>query len=207
MNATEVICEQRTPEWFAARVGCVTGSAVANVLAKIKTGEAATRRNYRMKLATERITGRPVESGYTNSAMQWGVEQEPFARSAYEASKGLMVREAGFIRVTDEYIGFSPDGLIDDDGLLEIKCPQSITHLEYLEADTCPAEYVPQIQFGLWVTKRNYCDFVSYDPRFPEHLQLVVHRVPRDESYIANLADEVRKFNDEVSVLVHRLIF
>lgn len=207
MNTIEINCEQRTPEWFAARAGCVTGSAVANVLAKIKTGEAATRRNYRMKLAVERLTNKPQESGFKNEAMQWGIDQEPFARSAYESEMGLMVVEKGFIRVVDEYIGFSPDGFVGDDGLLEIKCPNSATHFEWLESKDVPAEHIPQIQFGLWVTGRKWCDFVSYDSRFPEPMQLFIVRVVRDEAYISNLAHEVSKFNKQVSEIVNKYVF
>lgn len=201
LKTVEITCEQRSPEWFAARSGCVTGSGVANVLAKIKKGEAATRRDYRTKLAVERLTGLPQENGYTNAAMQWGIEQETFARGAYEAQTDVMVRETGFIRVVDEFIGYSPDGF-SNDGLLEIKCPNSVTHFEYLVANELPSEYKPQVMFGMWVNNLPYCDFVSYDPRFPEHLQLFVKRIERDEDYIQMLASEVRKFNQEVTELV-----
>jgi putative phage-type endonuclease len=205
MKTHEVNVEQRTPEWFAARAGCVTGSAVSNVLAKIKTGEAAVRSNYRMKLAVERLTHQPQESGFVNDAMRWGIEQEKYARSAYEAKTGVMVRECGFIRADSEFVGFSPDGLIADDGLLEIKCPNSVTHLATIEAGTYPSEYRSQIQMGLWVTGRQWCDFVSFDPRFPGHLQLFVLRVERDEDYIKSMSEEVNLFNDEVSQLVNRM--
>lgn len=203
MKTTELKFEQRTPEWFKARTGCVTGSAVKNVLAKIKTGEAATRKAYRTKLAVERLTGNSQEDGYTNAAMQWGTDQEPFARGAYEAHAGLMVRETGFIRVVDEFIGYSPDGFAAE-GLIEIKCPSSTTHFEYLTTGELPSEYKPQVMFGMWVTDTPWCDFISYDPRFPEHMQLFVKRVERDETYIQMLAEEVRQFNSEVSGLVEQ---
>lgn len=203
MKTIELNFEQRSPEWFAARAGCVTGSGVANVLAKIKTGEAATRKAYRTKLAVERLTSMAQEGGYTNAAMQWGIDQEPFARGAYEAYKGVMVREAGFIRVEGEFIGYSPDGF-PDGGLLEIKCPSSTTHFEYIQENDLPSEYKPQVQFGLWVNNLTWCDFASYDPRFPDHLKLMVVRIPRDEEYIRTLAVEVRLFNKEVDELVNK---
>ena len=205
MKTTELNFEQRSPEWFNARLGCVTGSGVANVLAKLKTGgEAATRKQYRTKLAVERITGAAQENGFVSGAMQWGIEQEKFARGAYESLNGVMVREAGFIKVVDEFIGYSPDGF-NGTNLIEIKCPESATHFEYLEAGRLPSQYKPQVQLGLWVTNAEWCDFISYDPRFPEHLQLFVLRVERDEDYIKNLAEEVNFFNDEVSQITKRM--
>jgi hypothetical protein len=205
MKTIELNFEQRSPEWFNARLGCVTGSGVANVLAKLKTGgEAATRRQYRTKLAVERLTRNVQEDGFFSSKMQWGIDQEKFGRGAYESLYGLMVRETGFIKVKDEFIGYSPDGF-NGSNLIEIKCPDSTTHFEYLEAGRLPSQYKPQVQFGLWVTDAEWCDFVSYDPRFPEHLQLFVVRVERDEDYIKSMSEEVNLFNDEVSQLVNRM--
>lgn len=197
---------QGTEAWLSERAGCATASRFSDVLAKIKTGEAASRRKYRLQLVTERLTGNPV-MGYVNAAMQRGTEQEPFARAAYEAVTGVLVDQVGFVRHPDvAWCGASPDGLVEDDGLVEIKCPESTTHLEWLEAGRAPPEHVPQIQGQMWVTGRKWCDFVSYDPRFPERLQLFWVRVDRDDSYIATLAAEVQVFLAEVQSMHDRLM-
>lgn len=191
-------CEQGAPEWHAARAGLATASCFADVLATIKTGEAAARRNYRVKLVVERLTGKALNGGFQSAAMLQGIEREPFAREAYEATTGRLVQEVGFI-VADEYeAGCSPDGLIDDDGGLEIKCPELAAHLEYLRTPTEPAAYTPQIQGSMWITGRAYWDFVSFNPEFPASLQLVVRRVKRDEAYIAKLQAAVALFMREV---------
>lgn len=201
MKSIELKHEQRTPEWFSARCGCVTASSVSNVLANIKTGEAADRRNYRARLVVERLTGNPVET-FSNAAMQRGTELEPMARLAYEDKTGNLVIESGFWK--GGWLGASPDGLINDDGLLEIKCPSLATHLEYLKSGF-PSTYQPQVQMQLWVTGRKWCDFVSYAPEYPEHLQLFIVRVNRDEEYIKNLESEVTKFLEEVEAELEAL--
>lgn len=196
---------QRTEEWFAERLGCCTASRASDVLARIKTGEAAVRRKYRIQLCTERLTGLPTAS-YQNAAMQWGTMTEPEARMAFEAERGAWVEEVGFIKHPEiAYCGASPDGTIGEDGLIEIKCPESTTHLDWTEQKRIPPEHIPQIQFQLWVTGRKWCDFVSYDPRFPERLRLFVVRAERDEKYIENLASEVCNFLAEVDALQQRL--
>lgn len=190
---------QGTEAWLIERAGHATASRFCDVLAKIKSGEAATRRKYRLQLVTERLTGLPSPS-YSNAAMEWGREQEPFARMAYEAHSGLLAIEAPFRKhATLPWCGASPDGEIDDDGGLEIKCPDSITHVGYLTGGTAPADYIPQIQGAMWVTGRRWWDFVSFDPRMPANLRLFVARVPRDEEYIAMLAREVETFLAEVA--------
>lgn len=197
---------QGTPEWLRERAGCATASRFADVCAKIKSGEAATRRKYRLQLVTERLTGNPVQ-GYINAAMQWGIDTEPEARMAYEAERGVIVEETGFAKhPAIPWCGASPDGLIDDDGLVEFKCPESTTHLEWLEAGKAPAEHVPQIQGQMWITGRQWCDFVSYDPRFPGGLKLFVVRVPRDEDYIKGLEKEVIEFLAGVEEVIQRLM-
>lgn len=197
---------QRTEAWLAERAGHATASRFSDVLAKIKTGEAATRRKYRIQLLTERLTGNPVQ-GYVNAAMQWGTMTEPEARAAYEAHSGALVAEVGFIKHPRiQWCGASPDGLVDDDGMVEIKCPESTTHLEWLDAGTTPSEHVPQIQGQMWVTGRKWVDFVSYDPRFPAHLQLLVVRVPRDEIYITKLEAELVLFLREVQTAYNALM-
>jgi len=195
---------QGSEEWRAARCGLATASRFKDVLAKIKTGEAATRRNYRVQLVAERMTGKPMES-FTNADMRWGTEQEPFARMQYESLSGSVVAEVGFVRhpeIVD--CGASPDGLLGDDGMTEYKCPQTATHIDTLLCGM-PKEHMPQVQGLLWVTGRAWCDFVSYDPRLPEHLSLYVQRVFRDEQYIAELAAEVTTFLNEVSELIDQL--
>jgi putative phage-type endonuclease len=197
---------QGTPEWLAARAGCATASRFADVCAKIKTGEAATRRKYRMQLATERLTGNPVQ-GYQNAAMLWGIQTEPEARAAYEAEHGVIVEETGFcLHPGIAFCGASPDGLVGDEGLVEIKCPESTTHLEWMEAGKVPPEHVPQIQGQLWITERRWVDFVSYDPRFPERLQLFIVRVTRDDEYIKALENDVARFLTGVDEMVKRLM-
>lgn len=191
--------QQGTPEWFAARLGLSTASNFAAILAAVKGGEAADRRNYRARLVVERLTGKPIET-YTNAAMATGTEREPFARAAYEHKSGAWVDAVGFIRHDTLEAGASPDGLIDSDGCLEIKCPQLATHLEYLRLPdaACPSIYRAQVQGQLWLAERQWCDFVSFNPDFPAHLQLVIRRVVRDETYIAGLALAVELFMGEV---------
>lgn len=196
--------EQRTDEWYAARLGRATASNFGKVLAKIKTGEAADRRNYRAQLVIERLTGNRQE-GYSNAAMQWGTEQEPFARIAYMADRGVDVQEVGFIQHSTLMAGCSPDGLIATDGLIEIKCPVSATHIETLKTQHMPLEHMPQVQGQMWIAGREWCDFVSYDPRMPEKLQMFVQRIPRDDQYIKALAFEVERFLEEVAAEVTAL--
>ena len=154
--------EQRTDEWFAARLGKVTASRVADVMAKTKTGYSASRDNYMAQLVVERITGERAES-FTNAAMQWGTDQEPFARAAYEAAKDVMVEEEGFVpHPTIQMAGASPDGLVNDDGLVEIKCPNTATQIETLLTGAIPSKYVAQMQFQMACTGRAWCDFVRH---------------------------------------------
>ena len=185
--------EQRTDEWFAARLGKVTASRVSDVIAKTKTGYSASRENYMADLIVERLTGQKA-STFTNAAMERGIEQEPHARAGYSARAGELVEEVGFIdhpAITGS--GASPDGLVGE-GCVEFKCPNTATHLEYLLAGKPPEKYVTQMQWQMACTSRPWCDFVSYDPRLPENLQLLIVRVPRDDKRIAELEGEVRKF-------------
>lgn len=194
--------QQQTPEWFAARLGKVTASRVADAIARTKSGYSASRENYATELALERIMGYS-QPGYTSPAMQWGIATEPEARAAYEMARGDMVAGCGLIdHPTIEMSGASPDGLIGSNGLLEIKCPESKQHLEYLRLSTAPAKYKPQIQWQLACTGRAWCDFVSYDPRFPEPLRLHIVRVDRDAEYIASVELEVVEFLKQVAAVV-----
>lgn len=197
--------EQRTEEWFKARLGKVTASRVADVLAKTKTGVSASRANYLTELVVERLTGQQAEL-YMNDAMQWGTDTEPQARMAYEAHKSVLVDEVGFIDHSSiAMFGCSPDGLVGDDGLIEIKCPNSKTAIETILSGKAPSKYIPQMQTQMAVTGRAWCDFVSFDPRLPEDLQLFIVRVNRDDEYIANLEKEVSAFLQEVDETVTKL--
>ncbi len=196
--------EQRTEEWFSARLGKVTASRVADVLAKIKSGESASRKNYKMELVVQRLTGKPQES-FTNAAMEWGTEQEPFARMAYEAHTGTFVKEDGFVdHPTIEGFGCSPDGIVGE-GLIEIKCPNTATHIETVLENKAPSKYIPQMQAQMACTGAKWCDFVSFDPRVPEDLQLFVVRVERDQEYIDSMEVEVKQFLSEVLDLFNQL--
>lgn len=169
---------QRSPEWFLARSGRLTGSRASDMLAKIKTGEAAARRDYRLQLTAERLTGMPQENDFINAAMQWGIDQEPFAFAAYESVTGEMVRRTGFICADELMVGCSLDGDISDfEGIIELKCPKTATHLTYLRGGVMPSQYVPQVTHNLWVTGAKWCDFASFDPRLPKQLQLFKVRV------------------------------
>jgi putative phage-type endonuclease len=197
--------EQRTDEWFTQRLGKVTASRVADVIAKTKTGYSASRENYMAQLVVERLTQTKTES-YTNAAMQWGTDQEPFARAAYEALQGVMVEEVGFIpHPTIEMAGASPDGLVGDDGLVEIKCPNTAAMIEALLTKKVPGKYFTQMQFQIACTGRKWCDYVVFDPRMPAKAQLFVTRVDRDDAYIAEIEAEIVKFLAEVETQVQQL--
>lgn len=188
---------QGTDEWLLARAGIATASRFKDVMAKINSGEAANRRNYRVDLVVERLTGKPLPS-FQSFAMKQGTEREPDARMAYMIRTGAVVDQVGLVRHDEIECGASPDGLISTDGGLEIKCPERSAHFEYLRQKAEPPEYTWQIQGGMWICERQWWDFVSYNPDFPEHLQLIVRRIKRDEKAIAALAAEVAKFMQEV---------
>ncbi len=197
--------EQGTPEWFAARLGKVTASRVADVIAKTKTGYSSSRENYLVELALERITG-VGEKSFTSPAMAWGTEQEPMARASYEARTGELVEEVGLVlHPVIEQAGASPDGLVGPDGLIEIKCPNSATHIRTLQSKKPAGHYVTQMQWQMACTQRAWCDFVSFDPRMPEGLQLFVTRIERDDQVIAHLEKEVIAFLKEVDAMVSEL--
>jgi putative phage-type endonuclease len=189
---------QGSAEWHKQRLGKVTASRVADVIAKTKNGYSASRDNYMAQLICERLTQTPTE-GFSNAAMQWGTETEPLARKAYEALTFTNVVEVAmidhpFIKMS----GASPDGLIGSDGLVEIKCPNTATHIETLLTQKVPSKYITQMQWQLACTKRFWCDFVSFDPRLPNHLQLFVKRVERDDAFILETEAEVKKFLAEL---------
>lgn len=179
---------QGSPEWFAVRYGKFTASRFAALMARTKSGPSTSRANLLTMLAVERLTGKPVET-YSNAAMQRGIELEPEARIAYEQRTGIFVEEVGYMpHPTMRHVGMSPDGLVGDDGLLEIKCPEAMAkHLEALRSGSHAVEYRWQVQGQMWIAERAWCDVVSYDPRFPEGLRLAITRVNRDEPAIAEL--------------------
>jgi putative phage-type endonuclease len=196
---------QGSDEWKRLRLGKVTASRVADVVAKTKSGYSASRANYAAQLIAERLTDTVAES-YTNAAMQHGTEPEPEARSAYEFYQGVTVTEVAFVaHPSIDQAGCSPDGLVDGDGLVEIKCPQTATHLETLLGQAAPGKYETQIQFQLACTGRKWCDFVSYDPRMPENMRLFIKRVARDDKRINELETEVAAFLLELAVKLSQL--
>lgn len=192
----EVKVEQGSPEWIEARLGRATASRAQDILATIKSGEAAQRKNYRTELVLERLTGQVAES-YQSKEMQNGIETEPLARLQYELRTGNKVKECGFFHHETLMAGASPDGLVDE-GLLEIKCRNSANHIATLRKGLMPENYLPQIQMQLWITGRKWCDFVSFDPRLPEHAQLFIQRILRDDTYISSLTKQVERFLGEV---------
>jgi putative phage-type endonuclease len=198
--------EQRTDDWFNARLGKVTASKVSDVVAKTKSGYSASRDNYMAQLVCERITGKATE-GFSSAAMEWGTNQEPLARAAYEAHENILVDEVGFIQhPTIEMSGASPDGLVGTDGLVEIKCPNTSTHIETLLNQSVPKKYMDQMYWQMLCTGRQWCDFVSYDPRMPVDLQLFIVRVHRKHEYMQNLEEEVKMFLEEVDSKVQKLL-
>jgi putative phage-type endonuclease len=196
---------QGTPEWHALRIGKVTASRVADVMAKTKTGWGASRANYAAQLVAERLTGEVAES-YTNAAMTWGIEKEPDARAAYEFRTDAEVIEVGFIEHPSiAMTGASPDGFIGPNGLVEIKAPNTATHIETLLGQVVPSKYILQMQWQMACSGRQWCDFVSYDPRLPESMRLFVKRVMRDNIKISEISTEIVQFLVEVDETVRRL--
>lgn len=189
---------QGSPEWFAARAGKVTASRICDVIAKTKTGYGASRANYMAQLVAERLTG-AVQDSYTNAAMQWGIDNEGYARTAYEFRTGLDVTPAWFVNhLSIPMSGASPDGFVGYDGLIETKCPNTATHIETLLGQSVPDKYVVQMLWQMACTGTQWCDFVSFDPRMPEKMRLFVKRVERDDERIAELEKEVSAFLREL---------
>ena len=197
--------EQRTDDWFNARLGKATASRLNDALSQTKTGEGAGRVAYRLELVTERLTGMKGET-YSNKYMEWGTEQEPFAREAYESKFNEFVIEEGFVdHPTIPMTGASPDGLVGTDGLIEIKCPASTTHVSYLADGKVPAKYKKQMIWQIVCTGRKWCDFVSFDPRLPENLRLFVIRFEPTAQEIAEVEAQVVDFLKTVDELETKL--
>lgn len=194
-------CEQNSEEWHKCRLGMVTSSQFSSVLAK---GQGKTRRSYMLKLASERLTGMQSES-YSNTAMEWGNETEPQARAAYRLFEDVEVEQVGFCKLGD-WIGCSPDSSVGNKGLLEVKCPNTTTQIETFLKDIVPSRHKAQIQGQLYVTGREWCDFVSFDPRIPGKSQYFCKRVHRDDAYIDDiLAPGIDKFVSELKELLEEL--
>lgn len=208
MSTTAITCDvdQRSAAWLAARCGMVTASRCCDVTATLKKGgESAARRNYRADVIAEMLTGQPTQH-FVSREMQWGIDQEQYAIAAYEIARDTMVDRIGFItHPTLMRFGASPDGLVGSDGLVQIKCPNTSTHLDWMLAKTIPLEHGAQMIAELACTGRQWNDFVSYDPRMPAHLQLFVVRLERDETLIALLESEVERFNDDVDSVIAQL--
>lgn len=197
--------EQKSEEWFEQRLGKVTASKIADVMAKTKSGYSTSRANYMAQLVAERLTGQKQES-FNSPAMQWGTDCEPFARQEYELLTGFVVTESGFVdHPTIAMSGASPDGLVGDDGLIEIKCGITATHIRWLRTGEVPEEHKPQMAFQLLCTDRKWCDFVSYDPRIGEELSLFVKRYTPEQSYLDEIESEVKKFLSELDDVMAEL--
>jgi putative phage-type endonuclease len=206
VNFTIIDAEQRSPEWFAARAGRLTGSRACDMLATIKSGEAAARRDYRMQLVCERLTGQPQEDGFVNAAMQRGIDLEPKAFAAYEALTGAVAVRTGFLAHTSLLAGCSLDGHVDGfTGIVEIKCPKSATHLRYLRDGLVPKDYLPQITHNLWITGAAYCDFLSFDDRFPPEMQVFYVRVFAKDCDVPAYETQALKFLAEVETEVNAI--
>ena len=199
---------QQDDEWRRLRLGCATGSGFADVLSKPASGngESTGRRNYRVRLALELLTGQPEQDGFSSRAIQQGIEREPIARERFEAETGLLVEQVSFIRLNHMPVGCSPDGLIGSDDGLEIKCPSKAVHLQYLSLiDQPPAEYRAQVQGCMYVAGRSHWRFASFNPDFPPELQLHHIRIERDELYIKRLEDELWRFTADVKATVREI--
>ena len=195
---TDGLAVQGTDEWKIEKLGHVSAGSVSDILAKGKGGESKMRESYKWRIVTERLTGQ-IQESFSNDAMLWGVETEEQARTTYELTYGVTVDQTGFVKhPTMQWVGASPDGMIGTDGLIEIKCPHTKTHLQTLEVAKAPAVYIPQMQMQMWTMNRSWCDFVSYDPRLPHNLQFFCIRVNRDQEYIDNMEKEVIRFLAEV---------
>ena len=200
-----VECVQGSEEWIAARVGKVGASRIADIVAKTKSGYSTSRANYAAELIAERLTGKKAE-GFTNAAMQWGTDNEPQARAMYEFMRNVSVVEVGIVlHPTIENAQASPDGLVGDDGLVEIKCPLTSTHISTLRGGEIDGKYMKQMQWQMACCGRAWCDFVSFDPRLPAEMQMFVQRVFRDDAFIAELEREAVLFLAEIDNTISTL--
>lgn len=206
MKYTIIECEQRSPEWYAARLGRLTGSVACDMMTKIKSGESAARRKLRVRLALERLTGRRQESDFLNASMQHGIDTEPMAVAEYEARTGTILEPVGFCQAEGLMAGCSLDSFVcGREGIVEIKCPDSSTHYEYLKQKKLPIDYYWQCLHNVWITSAKWCDFVSFDPRFEERLQYLCMRFEPTSQELTAYDQSAREFLAEVSVEVREM--
>lgn len=197
---------QGSAEWATARAGKVTASCMDKVLAKIKTGEAAARRDYRAQIVAEILTGQPQDSGFINDEMRWGIEQEPFAVASYEVRTQQLTDPVGLVvHPLIERSAASPDRLVGSDGLLEVKCPKTATHLKYLTDGIVPTDYEPQMMWQMACCERAWVDFISFDPRLPSHLRFFRKRLERNDARIKEIEREVIAFLVDVDRMLETL--
>lgn len=190
--------DQGSPAWHAARLGCVTASRIADVTARTKTGYSAARQTYLRQLLAERLTGIPTET-YPNAAMRWGTDMESHAVAAYEDLFGVQTEIVGFLTHPElAFAGASPDRLVGETGLLEVKCPTTPTHIDMLLSGAVPEKYLLQMQWQMACSGRAWCDFLSFDPRLPPSYACYNARVERDDGLIARLEEEVSTFLAEI---------
>lgn len=197
--------EQGSDAWKQARAGSLGASSIADMMARTKSGWSASRANLAARLVCERLTGTPQES-YTNAAMQWGHDTEPQARQMYEFMRDVAVEQVGLVlhpSIAKSHA--SPDGVLEDKGLLEIKCPNSATHIETLLSEQIDGKYIKQMQWQMAVCEREFCDFVSFDPRLPAEMQIFIKRVHRDDTMIAEMEKEASAFLDEIDETIAQL--
>lgn len=206
MSFTIVEAEQRSNEWRACRIGRVTGSRACDFLKTIKSGESAARRDYRTQLVVERVTGVSQDDVFVSKDMQRGIDIEPLALAAYEGKTGAMVRRTGFLQHTEHLAGCSLDGDVANfKGILEIKAPRSATHFSYLRERVIPPDYEAQCRHNLWISGAEWCDFVSFDDRFPIRLQLFRVRLWREQARLGEYESLVLQFLREITEQVIEL--
>lgn len=199
------LIEQGTEAWKAQRMGKVTASRISDMLARTKSGWGAGRANYAAQLVAERLTG-TVTEGFRSAEMQWGSDTEADAKLAYAFRSNAEIEPVGFVdHPTLPMAGASPDGLVGADGLIEIKCPLTATHIDILLEGAIPSKYVLQMQWQIACTGRQWCDFVSFDPRMPESMSLFIRRLVRDDAKIAEIENEVVLFLNDVEATVRAL--
>lgn len=204
MNVVD--CEQGSPEWHEARLGKVSASRIADMVAKTKSGPSASRANYAAELVAERLTGAAADR-FVSAPMQWGTDNEPLARDMYEFMRDTSVIKVGLVlHPTIDMACASPDGCVGPDGLVEIKCPNTATHIETLRGGEIDGKYLKQMQWQMACCNRAWCDFVSFDPRMPADMQLHVRRVPRDPVMIAELEREAVAFLSEIDQTIAELL-
>lgn len=194
--------EQRSNEWFQARLGKATASRFNDLMATGRAGQKlAGYKNYKAELVAERLTGQKYDS-FQSKEMMWGTENEPLARLRYSMAARVLAEECGFYTHDKLAAGASPDGLVGPDGLVEIKCPNTATHIDTLHAGAIPRQYMAQVQGQMWITGRKWVDFVSFDPRLPDNANFIIVRVPRDDLYIKELEAATTAFLADVDAEV-----